>query len=183
MKALVLIASIVIFSSCKTSTLYDEKIIFQNFDCQTNNSLTEELNIVITASDIKNCYFLDTNSITWIHFFYNDCMHSVKNEVKLFRKYSNNFKLLVISLNYDIGYIKKEERENDFPIYFIPLYTDRMRVNLRRFVIDIFGEEIEKETTYSSDIFVYKGKILKLSHNVTESVINEVLSITKEANE
>jgi hypothetical protein len=82
-------------------------------------------------------------------------------------------------MNYDIKNIKTEEKNLEYPIYYIPVSTDRMRINTRIFIKEIFGDNIRKDVTTSSNIFVSHKQIIKLSwsYDITDSLLQEVIAI------
>lgn len=168
---------VVVCISCKTSTLFHKNIPLRYFTCEDKGVLLKKSIVQISANNIQECFIADTTKITWILFFYYDCMQSVRNEVNLYRNYSDYFNLVVISMNYDIKNIKTEEKNLEYPIYYIPVSTDRMRINTRIFIKEIFGDNIRKDVTTSSNIFVSHKQIISWSYDITDSLLQEVIAI------
>ncbi|HBS85400.1 MAG: hypothetical protein A2W91_16460 [Bacteroidetes bacterium GWF2_38_335] len=132
------------------------------FNCEMKNESSTKGIIEIKAQDVRNCYLIGNNKITWIIILYYDCMGSIYDSYNLYKKYKDDFNFLVISENYDVDKIKAEERKVGHPIFFIDHTNHWMRTkNSQLFVEEIFGKDVPKEATYSSQIFVFNDKIIK----------------------
>lgn len=149
-------------NSTKYKSLPEHSTI--NFNCDTKNQNTCGDIVKITTNDIKNCFFSDTLKITWLYFYSAECMSCIGNiplNVQLYRQFSENFNLVIVSMTYDYLEIKRQEMISDFPIYFIdPSFHTSWRKNRAAFINNLIQEADNTKKT-GNHLFMYQGKILK----------------------
>ncbi len=170
----------IINTSCHTSTLFDASMNIQQFQFDLHPSVTKNKIVQITPEDIQNYFLSNEDRTTWILFFYQDCMKTVSKAVNLYHKFSDQLDLVIISSRYNVEEIKYEEFYMNYPIYFIPVITDRMRANKRIFMKQLFGKHISKESATASNIFVYKNRIVHTcySHDINENLLKFITDNT-----
>lgn len=154
--------------------MYSENMDVQPFQPELHAQVTKNKIVQITPGDIQKHFLSHEDRITWILFFYQDCMKTVSNEVNLYKTFSDKLDLVIISLNYKVQEIKYEEFYSGYPIYFISVASENMRVNQKLFLKHVFGKQISKQSLSATNIFVQNNRIIHTcySHDINEDLLN-----------
>ncbi|MFW6020188.1 MAG: hypothetical protein ACOCPM_06365 [Bacteroidales bacterium] len=167
---------------CRTSTLYSDELNTKNFSCEDKHQINKQDIIKIHPQDVKDCFLSDTNKITWIIFYYNDCTKDIAREVAIYKEYQERLNFLIISTTYDIADVLRESHEINYPIYFISkeVKCDCMRRNLRAFTDSLFNNNpASKDAGKYMNLFIDKNEIIYLADSVNRDLISEIMNNAK----
>lgn len=178
---LILLVVFLLTQACNSPgyrTLYDNQSVKTvAFDCERHvDQISSEI-VEISSEDIRNCLLYNKDKVVWLLFLYYDCMGGVTEELELHSLFSDKVDLYIISMNYDVKKIKKEEEKIGKPIYFIERIDKRMRKNRDMFISDIFGVELGKDYTRPTSIFIHNREIINVGYHIDIEFIKQVISV------
>ncbi len=174
MKKLVLFFLVILCTTCikigglttEYQCIEDKDIKIEQFVCEQKNEMTVDHIVRVYAKEFKQCVIDSADKIIWLNFWFPYCTETVMPFVEYAKEYKDKFELYIIIDTYAIEEVQKEIQKVRHQIYYIDnRYNKKRNKNRASFVYNLFDEEVDKWTGYSSHVFIKEGKLIKTAFN------------------